>query len=192
MSDVKPPFVRRVVLRDYKSIRECDVTLGPLTLLVGLNGSGKSNFLDALRFVSDALRTNLRNAVEQRGEVGQIIRRGKDECKGFSIELTVALSGDRTGEFSVTVVEDQGLPIIWEESCFVVSPTTGKLGYVVQNGQVKARSTYLSPTSPPEPPRARLDQLYLPVFSRLSRFRRTARFIAWHEFLQYQSGGDAG
>ena len=51
MSDVKPPFVRRVVLRDYKSIRQCDVMLGPLTLLVGLNGSGKSNFLDALRFV---------------------------------------------------------------------------------------------------------------------------------------------
>ena len=25
MSDVKPPFIRRVVLRDYKSIRECDV-----------------------------------------------------------------------------------------------------------------------------------------------------------------------
>ena len=38
--------------------------LASLTLLVGLNGSGKSNFLDALRLISDALRTNLRDAVE--------------------------------------------------------------------------------------------------------------------------------
>ena len=78
MSEEKLPLVHRVVLCDYKSIRECDVSLGPLTLFVGLNGSGKSNFLDALCFVSDALRTNLRNAVEQRGEIRQIVRRGSD------------------------------------------------------------------------------------------------------------------
>ena len=41
MSDVKPPFIRRVALRDYKSIRMCDVALGSLTLLVGLERIGK-------------------------------------------------------------------------------------------------------------------------------------------------------
>ncbi len=55
MSQGKAPFLRRVVLRNYKSIRECDVALGPLMLLVGPNGSGKSNFLDALRFVAESL-----------------------------------------------------------------------------------------------------------------------------------------
>jgi predicted ATPase len=165
MSDIKPPFVRRVVLRDFKSIRECDATLGPLTLLVGLNGSGKSNFLDALRFVSDALRTNLRNAVEQRGEVRQIVRRGKDECRKFTIDLTVGLSGRREGKFSVTVGEDQGLPTIEEESCSIVSSGANKMGYVVQSGRVEASSFYPAPSSAPEPPRPRIDQLYLPVVS---------------------------
>jgi hypothetical protein len=33
------PFISRVTLRNYKSIAECDVSLGPL----GPNGSGKSN-----------------------------------------------------------------------------------------------------------------------------------------------------
>ncbi|WP_343414230.1 AAA family ATPase [Candidatus Amarolinea dominans] len=51
-------FLRRVVLQNYKSIAGCDVQLGPLTFLVGPNGAGKSNFLDALRFVADALRTS--------------------------------------------------------------------------------------------------------------------------------------
>ncbi|WP_298173790.1 AAA family ATPase [Acidithiobacillus sp.] len=47
-------FITRVVLRNYKSIATCDVQLGPLTYLVGANGSGKSNFLDALHLARDA------------------------------------------------------------------------------------------------------------------------------------------
>jgi AAA15 family ATPase/GTPase len=42
------PFISRVRLKNFKSIAECDVRLGPLTMLIGPNGSGKSNFLQAL------------------------------------------------------------------------------------------------------------------------------------------------
>ena len=48
-------FLHRVRLNNYRSIGACDVRLGQLTFLVGRNGSGKSNFVDALRFVSDSL-----------------------------------------------------------------------------------------------------------------------------------------
>ena len=43
------PFLKRVVLKNYKSIAACDVRLRQLTFLVGPNGAGKSKFLDALR-----------------------------------------------------------------------------------------------------------------------------------------------
>src|SRR5208283_1430954 len=56
------PFLTRAVLKNYKSIEACDVDLDSLTFLVGPNGAGKSNFLDALRFVADALRTSLDHA----------------------------------------------------------------------------------------------------------------------------------
>lgn len=49
-------FLSRVRVSNYRSIGKCDVTLGPLSILVGRNGSGKSNFLDALRFVVDGLQ----------------------------------------------------------------------------------------------------------------------------------------
>jgi predicted ATP-binding protein involved in virulence len=39
--------ITRVRLRHYRSIAACDVKLGPMTLLVGPNGSGRSSFLDA-------------------------------------------------------------------------------------------------------------------------------------------------
>lgn len=49
------PFISRVRIKNYKSIAHCDVTLDRFTVLLGLNAAGKSNFLDALRFVRDAL-----------------------------------------------------------------------------------------------------------------------------------------
>src|SRR5713101_3554241 len=68
-------FLTRVVLRNYKSIAACDVQLCPLVFLVGPNGAGKSNFLDALRFVADALRTSLDHALRDRGGIKEVRRR---------------------------------------------------------------------------------------------------------------------
>ena len=69
------PFLSRIVLRNYKSIAACDVRLGPLNFLVGCNGAGKSNFLDALHLVRDALDRSLDNALNERGGLAEVRRR---------------------------------------------------------------------------------------------------------------------
>src|SRR5437667_6475053 len=69
--------ITRVILKNYKSIVACDVELRPLTILVGPNGSGKSNFLDALRFVSEALTNGLDQAVSSRGGIDSILSRAR-------------------------------------------------------------------------------------------------------------------
>ncbi len=71
----KPPFLRRVRIRGYKSIAFCDVTLEPLTILVGRNASGKSNFVDALAFLADAVRYNVTEAVYRHGGTSSILCR---------------------------------------------------------------------------------------------------------------------
>lgn len=63
----KPPFLRRVRIRGYKSIDFCDVRLHPLTILVGRNAAGKSNFLDALAFLRDVMGVGVGEAVKSRG-----------------------------------------------------------------------------------------------------------------------------
>ena len=64
--------VTRVWARNFKSIRELDLELGPLTVLVGPNASGKSNVLDVLRFISHALRESLVSAIKTRGGIEDI------------------------------------------------------------------------------------------------------------------------
>ena len=45
-------MIRRVFIRGYKSLRDVDISLKPLTVIVGPNASGKSNLLDALGLLS--------------------------------------------------------------------------------------------------------------------------------------------
>ena len=49
------PQVIRAWARNYRSISEAEIELDPLTVLVGPNASGKSNWLDVLRFMKDAV-----------------------------------------------------------------------------------------------------------------------------------------
>src|SRR5947209_13311926 len=84
----KPPFLRRVRIQGYKSIAFCDVTLEPLTILVGRNASGKSNFLDALAFVRDAMATNITEATKRHGGWDSILSRtAPNGTISFEMEL---------------------------------------------------------------------------------------------------------
>ena len=56
----------RIWARNFKSIRELDLEIGPLTVLVGPNASGKSNVIDVLRFIKDAFDRDLDSAVTSR------------------------------------------------------------------------------------------------------------------------------
>jgi predicted ATPase len=86
----KPPFLRRVRIRGYKSIAFCDVALQPLTILVGRNGAGKSNFLDALAFLRDVMDVNLSEAVKRRGGWSSIACR---TAKVPGIEFEIEMGG---------------------------------------------------------------------------------------------------
>lgn len=114
-----PPivFVRRVVLRNYKSIGNCDVRLLPLTYLVGHNGAGKSNFLDALHFVRDALVGSLDNAINERGGLNEVRRRSSGHPTHFGIRLEFGLRDGREGwyAFDIGALTSGGYEVRHEE-----------------------------------------------------------------------------
>jgi predicted ATPase len=89
--DRRAPFLQRVGIRNFKSIARVDVELYALTILVGRNGGGKSNFLDALRFVADSLQTSLDHAIKSRGGIDSVRRRSTGHPRNFAIALDVVL-----------------------------------------------------------------------------------------------------
>ncbi len=54
-------MMRKVQIRNYKSIPELDLELGRITALIGSNGSGKSNILEAITLASAAAQNKLDN-----------------------------------------------------------------------------------------------------------------------------------
>ncbi|WP_039731638.1 AAA family ATPase [Pseudoxanthomonas sp. GW2] len=66
-------YISRFRLRNWKNFQTVDTPLGERAFVIGPNASGKSNFLDALRFLRDVARDGLRKAVdEQRGGISAI------------------------------------------------------------------------------------------------------------------------
>ena len=96
-------FITRIVLKNYKSIAACDVQMQPLMFLVGPNGAGKSNFLDALRFVADALNSSLDHALRDRGGINEVRRRSSGHPNHFSIRLDFTLPQDTIGHYALRI-----------------------------------------------------------------------------------------
>ncbi len=97
------PFVYRVGIKDFKSIAVCDIELGPLTLIIGRNGAGKSNFLDALRFVGDALNTTLDHAIRDRGGLAGVRRRSQGHPRNFGVRLDLFVSPHQTAHYAFEI-----------------------------------------------------------------------------------------
>lgn len=160
----RTPFLTRVVLRNYKSIGVCDVHLGPLTYLVGANGSGKSNFLDALHLVRDALASSLDNALNERGGLAEVRRRSSGHPTHFGIRLEFVLPDLRQGHyaFNIGALPGRGYEVQTEE-CVIDGIGKGPF-FRIERGVLKtsSESTFPAVTS---------DRLALVSVSGLAVFR---------------------
>lgn len=160
-----PVFIQRVILRNFKSIGACDVRLGPLTYLVGANGSGKSNFLDSLHLVRDALSGSLDNALNERGGLSEVRRRCNGHPRNFGIRLEFSLKDGRQGHyaFNIGALPSRGYNVQFEECA--LDGGAGKGPYFqVERGQWRKSSESTLPA-------ITADRLALVSLSGLAAFR---------------------
>lgn len=112
------PFqITEVWARNFRSIANTSVELDRLTVLVGPNAAGKSNVLDILRFIKDALRFDLEAAISLRHgpeaiqhrtvedqtsdvELGLSAREGSGKVR-YSLKYSFVLVVDNDGGFHV-------------------------------------------------------------------------------------------
>ncbi|MGP8021703.1 MAG: AAA family ATPase, partial [Limisphaerales bacterium] len=86
-------MIKRVKICDFKSIRELELVLDPVTVLVGRSGTGKSNTVQALRFLRNFLLGGHENAVNYEWGWERIVPVGEKKPK-TSIEVTFSLPGE--------------------------------------------------------------------------------------------------
>jgi len=67
-------ILKKIKLHNWKNFQNCEVDLTERCFIIGANASGKSNFIDALRFLRDITKQSggLQTAVEERGGITKI------------------------------------------------------------------------------------------------------------------------
>ncbi len=141
-------MLRKVYVRNYKSIAEVEVELEQFTVFVGPNGSGKSNFVDAIRFVRDAMTIGLDSAISQRRGIKAIRRWSSRKPVDIAMRLeftfqdgaqtiySFELGSERGGEYRIKV-----------ESCKTVYPNGTTDGFEVREGRIIHLPRIFSPFS---------------------------------------------
>ncbi len=164
----RSPRVDHLALKNYKSVESCEIALGPLTILAGRNGVGKSNIIDALRFVADALRNTLEYAIRERGGIDQVRRKslgGRPTNPGIAVQ--VSLSDGTRGTYSFRIAAVQGRAFRVDREACEIRNTRGEVvaSFRSEGGHLKA----WSPQSPK--PSVAVDRLLLVAASGVPEFR---------------------
>lgn len=97
-----------ITIEGFRSIRSIQkLHLLPLNILVGANGSGKSNFLEAFSFLRSILHGELRNYTRRAGGAERILHFGSSSTPRLSIHVSfkreinpyrIELKPDRSGD----------------------------------------------------------------------------------------------
>ena len=77
----------RIVLRGFKSIRECDLELKEMNVLIGPNGAGKSNFIEFFKLIQQIIEGKLQRYVGLHGGPDAILHFGRKRTEHLSAWL---------------------------------------------------------------------------------------------------------
>ncbi len=168
-----PPSIQQVQVRNYKSIGRAVVDLEPFTVLVGKNGAGKSNFLDCLAFVQEAVSQSLDYALSRRGGIGAVRRRPhRADAPHLAIRVLADLGdhGAADYEIEVAALRDGGFRVATER-CMVQPPGGRPSSFEVIDGEFRKRIEGIRP-------KLSADRLSLLAASATEEFRPLFDFLA--------------
>ena len=158
--------VSRIVLRNWRNFRSVDVELGERVFLVGPNASGKSNFLDALRFLRDVAKAGggLQRALAERGGLSKVRCLAARRDPDVEIEVTLA-DGESADE--------------WRYALSITQEVRGQRQPIIRNERVWRDGQQLlsRPDAADDNDHLRKTQTHLEQISANEPFRDVARFF---------------
>ncbi len=108
--------LERIKIEGFRFIRALDLRLSPINILIGANGSGKSNFLSFFDFYKQFSRQNLEFYVRQQGGASKFLHFGSKQTKRLTFQVDVAgdqqfisLEPSVTDEFIIDLVDFPGV-----------------------------------------------------------------------------------
>ena len=77
----------RIALAGWKSIRDASIEFGPLTVLIGANGAGKSNLISFFKLLNEMIGERLQTFVGLAGGAGSVLHYGSKTTPAMAAEI---------------------------------------------------------------------------------------------------------
>ncbi|MBN2597079.1 MAG: AAA family ATPase [Marinifilaceae bacterium] len=110
-------MITRLKLEGYKSIKELDIRLESINILLGSNGVGKSNFISLFALLRNIYQHNLQNYIKLKGNANSLLHFGKKHTDEINIDICFGTENSDTNRFIIGLVESQ-------DSLFIASVAT--------------------------------------------------------------------
>ncbi len=96
MTDTPNTHLKHVKVEGFKSIQSFDLDMKPINILIGANGSGKSNFISLFTFLRNLSEGKLQVYVEGNGAANAFFHFGAKRTPQIKIGLQVGINGYHT------------------------------------------------------------------------------------------------
>ncbi len=93
MSDTQSTHLERVAIKGFKSIKEMDLKMKPINIVIGANGSGKSNFISLFTFLRNLSEGKLQSYVEKNGFANAFFHFGSKTTSQIEVDINVGQNG---------------------------------------------------------------------------------------------------
>ena len=90
-------FVKEIQVQNFKSFKDLKIKLNPFNVLVGANGSGKSNFLEVFTFLRDVAKEDIETAINRHGGFKYIQNLYMDSNQETSFKISISTSTPKGG-----------------------------------------------------------------------------------------------
>lgn len=133
-------------IRNFKSIEYVNISFDKLTVFVGPNASGKSNIIDSISFVSEALNHSLDWAIQKRGGISVVRRNTRHGASDITIDLKLELADHKEASYYFKLVtERNGNFRVGEEKCRIYESLQTLAEYDVSEGSFVIQVKGISP-----------------------------------------------
>jgi len=99
-------YISRVELQNWKNFKSTEANLARRTFLIGPNASGKSNLLDAFRFLHDLAEDGLNQAVDERGGVSRLRCLAARKSPNIAVEVLLSESSTPRWRYRIEFNQD--------------------------------------------------------------------------------------
>jgi predicted ATPase len=111
-------MIAKINIAGYKSIKEMDLELRPINVLLGANGAGKSNFISVFSLVKNVQAQNLQRYVAAKGGANSFLYFGKKETGELSVDLTFYEEGTPDYRYHLELMEARDSLIIKDQLAY--------------------------------------------------------------------------